>query len=51
MSQSGQLVFEYFFYVGSGVGLGLVVTIGGALLAYRLIRSWKGALAWRGNKR
>lgn len=38
MGQSGQLVFEYFFYAGSGVGIGLVVTIGGALLIYKKLK-------------
>jgi hypothetical protein len=49
MSQSGQLVFQYFFYVGSGVGLGLAVTLGGSYLAYK---SLKGKmLTWRNGKR
>lgn len=43
------LVFQYFFAVGSGIGAGLVATIGGALLIYNKV---KGAnIKWLGNKK
>jgi hypothetical protein len=41
MGQSGQLVFEYFFYAASGVGVGLVLTVGGSFLIYKKIRGMK----------
>lgn len=40
--QSLELVFQYFFTAGAGVGLGLLLTIGGGLLCYKVVgRKWK----------
>lgn len=46
MSESLQLVFNYFFAVGAGIGLGLLVTVGLPVLAYT---KW-GAKSWRVRK-
>ncbi len=35
MPDSLNLVFQYFLAVGSGIGLGLVLTIGGVYVAYK----------------
>lgn len=46
MQQSLQLVFQYFFTAGFGVGLGLVMTVIPGVLVYRKLtnggfRLWK----------
>ncbi|MBP1897053.1 hypothetical protein J2Z18_006198 [Paenibacillus lactis] len=41
MSQSFQLVFKYFFSVGSGLGLGLIVSIGIPIALYLKFREAK----------
>lgn len=47
MNESLQLVFNYFFAVGSGIGLGLVITIGVPVVVYRKITSGGGVRSWR----
>lgn len=47
MPGSLNLVFQYFFAVGAGIGAGIVATVGGALLIYN---KFKGAnLPWLGK--
>lgn len=41
MSQSFQLVFKYFFSVGSGLGLGLLISIGLPIVIYLKFRGRK----------
>lgn len=48
-SSSLELVFKYFFAVGSGVGAGLLITVGVPLLIYRKFKG--GMFTWRGSKR
>lgn len=41
MNQSLELVFQYFFAVGSGLGVGLALTIGTAVVIYKGVkRKW-----------
>lgn len=48
MENSLNLVFQYFFAVGAGVGAGLVATIGTGLLVYNKL---KGAnVSWLRKK-
>lgn len=44
MSQSLQLVFNYFFAVGAGIGLGVLVAVGLPILIYTKIM---GVKSWR----
>lgn len=47
MSQSLQLVFNYFFAVGAGIGLGLLVAIGLPVVIYTKIT---GVKSWGSKK-
>lgn len=39
--QATDLVFQYFFAVGAGLGVGLVLTIGSAIVIYKGVkRKW-----------
>lgn len=41
MRESLSLVFQYFFAVGSGIGAGLLVTIGGGYVLFKKISGIK----------
>lgn len=49
MSDSLNLVFQYFLAVGAGIGVGLVLTVGGSLLLYSKFKG--GSLPWKKRRR